>query len=162
MSESLKPIPLRFWRSANGRESVRDWLNELRRDEQRIVGRDIGLALRQGVDSLMVVMFFVIAVVLFPFGVGPEPNLLREIAPGVVWVSALLAAMPTQASAGAAPRASGAERLRGASAPAREEAPEEGRPRPRSGPVRPRRTRPLSPAARYFLFASPRAKMLAT
>ena len=44
MSESLKPIPLRFWRSANGRESVRDWLNELRRDEQRIVGRDIGKA----------------------------------------------------------------------------------------------------------------------
>jgi heme exporter protein B len=58
-----------------------------------IVGRDIGLALRQGVDSLMVVMFFVIAVVLFPFGVGPEPNVLARIGPGVIWVAALLASM---------------------------------------------------------------------
>ena len=58
-----------------------------------IVGRDIGLALRPGVDSLMVVMFFVIAVVLFPFGVGPEPNVLARIGPGVIWVAALLASM---------------------------------------------------------------------
>ena len=58
-----------------------------------IVGRDLRLALRQGVDSLMVVMFFVIAVVLFPFGVGPEPNVLARIAGGVIWVAALLASM---------------------------------------------------------------------
>jgi heme exporter protein B len=58
-----------------------------------IVGRDLRLALRQGVDSLMVVMFFVIAVVLFPFGVGPEPNILARIAAGVIWVAALLASM---------------------------------------------------------------------
>ncbi|MFQ5766256.1 MAG: heme exporter protein CcmB, partial [Rhodospirillales bacterium] len=44
-------------------------------------------------DSLMVVMFFVIAVVLFPLGVGPEPNILARIAPGVIWVAALLASM---------------------------------------------------------------------
>jgi heme exporter protein B len=41
----------------------------------------------------MVVMFFVIAVVLFPFGVGPEPNVLARIGPGVIWVAALLASM---------------------------------------------------------------------
>jgi len=59
----------------------------------QIVRRDMHLALRQGMDSLMVVAFFVIAVVLFPFGVGPEPNILARIAPGVIWVAALLASM---------------------------------------------------------------------
>ncbi len=58
-----------------------------------IVRRDLRLALRQGMDSVMVVMFFVIAVVLFSFGVGPEPNVLARIAAGVIWVSALLASM---------------------------------------------------------------------
>jgi phage-related protein len=41
MPESPKPIPIRFWRSAKGREPVRDWLNELPREDQRIIGRDI-------------------------------------------------------------------------------------------------------------------------
>ncbi|MEK9726119.1 MAG: heme exporter protein CcmB, partial [Rhodospirillaceae bacterium] len=58
-----------------------------------IVAREVKLAQRQGMDSVMVVMFFVIAVVLFPFGVGPEPNILARIAGGVIWVAALLAAM---------------------------------------------------------------------
>ncbi len=58
-----------------------------------VVRRDLRLALRQGMDSLLVVAFFVIAVVLFPFGVGPEPNILARIAPGVIWVAALLASM---------------------------------------------------------------------
>lgn len=58
-----------------------------------IVARDLRLALRQGMDSVMVVAFFVIAAVLFPLGVGPEPNLLARIAPGVLWVSALLAVL---------------------------------------------------------------------
>ncbi len=58
-----------------------------------IVRRDLKLALRQGMDSLMVIAFFVIAVVLFPFGVGPESNILARIGPGVIWVAALLAAM---------------------------------------------------------------------
>ncbi len=58
-----------------------------------IVHRDLRLALRQGMDSLMVVFFFVLAVVLFPLGVGPEANLLARIAAGVIWVAALLAAM---------------------------------------------------------------------
>ena len=41
MPESLKPIPLAFWKSAAGREPVRDWLNELPREDKRIIGRDI-------------------------------------------------------------------------------------------------------------------------
>ncbi len=42
---------------------------------------------------MVIVLFFVLAAVLFPFGVGPEPNILTRMAPGVVWVTALLAAM---------------------------------------------------------------------
>jgi phage-related protein len=41
MSEILKPIPLAFWRSASGREPVREWLNELPREDKRNIGRDI-------------------------------------------------------------------------------------------------------------------------
>jgi heme exporter protein B len=58
-----------------------------------IMRRDLRLALRQGVDSLMAVVFFVLAVVLFPLGVGPEANILARIAAGVIWVAALLASM---------------------------------------------------------------------
>lgn len=58
-----------------------------------IVHRELHLALRQGMDSLMVVVFFVLAVVLFPLGIGPEANLLARIGAGVIWVAALLAAM---------------------------------------------------------------------
>jgi len=58
-----------------------------------LVRRDLRLALRQGGDAAMVVGFFVLAVILFPFGVGPEPQLLTRIATGVIWVTALLAAL---------------------------------------------------------------------
>jgi heme exporter protein B len=58
-----------------------------------ILKRDLHLASRQGMDNVMVVMFFVLAVVLFPFGVGPEANILARIAAGVIWVAALLASM---------------------------------------------------------------------
>jgi heme exporter protein B len=58
-----------------------------------LVRRDLRLALRQGGDAAMVVGFFVLGVVLFPFGVGPEPQLLARIAAGVLWVMALLAAL---------------------------------------------------------------------
>ncbi|MCK5444516.1 MAG: heme exporter protein CcmB [Rhodospirillaceae bacterium] len=58
-----------------------------------LIRRDLSLAFRQGMDSVMVVVFFVIAVVLFPFGVGPEPGVLERISAGVIWVAALLAAM---------------------------------------------------------------------
>lgn len=58
-----------------------------------ILVRDLRLALRQSADSLTVVAFFAIATVLFPFGVGPEANVLARIAGGVLWVTALLAAL---------------------------------------------------------------------
>jgi len=58
-----------------------------------IIGRDLRLALRQGLDSLLAVVFFVLACVLFPFGVGPAPETLARIAAGVLWVAALLAAL---------------------------------------------------------------------
>jgi len=59
----------------------------------RLVARDLRLALRQGSDAGIAVMFFVLCVVLFPFGVGPEPNILARIAAGVIWVAALLASL---------------------------------------------------------------------
>lgn len=58
-----------------------------------VVMRDLLIALRHRSDVLTTFFFFVIVVSLFPLGVGPEPDTLREIAPGVVWVAALLAAM---------------------------------------------------------------------
>lgn len=58
-----------------------------------IVTRDLRLAARRRVEALLPIAFFVVAVSLFPLGVGPEPQTLRQIAPGVVWVCALLAAM---------------------------------------------------------------------
>jgi heme exporter protein B len=54
---------------------------------------DLHLAFRQGADTGLVVGFFVLAVVLFPLGVGPEPEILQQIGAGIVWVSALLAAL---------------------------------------------------------------------
>lgn len=59
----------------------------------QIILRDLRLALRQGLDAVMVLMFFVITVTLFPLGVGPEPNLLARMGPGVIWVAALLSTM---------------------------------------------------------------------
>jgi heme exporter protein B len=55
--------------------------------------RDLLLARRRRVEVLLPLGFFVVAAGLFPLGVGPEPQMLRQIAPGVVWVCALLAAM---------------------------------------------------------------------
>ena len=58
-----------------------------------IVGRDLRLAFARGGEALNVVVFLVIAITLFPLGVGPEPQVLARIAAGTVWVAALLAAM---------------------------------------------------------------------
>ncbi len=55
--------------------------------------RDLRLASRRRIDSLLPLVFFIVALSLFPLGVGPEPQMLREIAPGIVWVCALLASM---------------------------------------------------------------------
>jgi len=55
--------------------------------------RDLMLAWRRRSDVLATLFFFVIVVSLFPLGIGPERETLRTIAPGVVWVAALLASM---------------------------------------------------------------------
>ena len=58
-----------------------------------IVRRDLLLAMRRKSEVLTALFFFVIVTSLFPLGIGPEPALLRRIAPGVLWVAALLATM---------------------------------------------------------------------
>jgi heme exporter protein B len=57
-----------------------------------LVWREITLAWRRRSDVLSMLVFFAIVVSLFPLGIGPETRLLRSIAPGIVWVAALLAA----------------------------------------------------------------------
>jgi len=58
-----------------------------------LVWRDLMLAWRRRADVLATLFFFIIVVSLFPLGIGPERETLRTIAPGVVWVAALLASM---------------------------------------------------------------------
>ena len=58
-----------------------------------IVVRDLTLEWRRRTDVLSTLFFFVIVVSLFPLGIGPDMALLRTVAPGVVWVAALLASM---------------------------------------------------------------------
>jgi len=58
-----------------------------------VLRRDLILAVRRLSDVLTTLFFFVIVVSLFPLGVGPDMDVLRGIAPGVIWVAALLASM---------------------------------------------------------------------
>jgi heme exporter protein B len=58
-----------------------------------VLRRDLAVALRRKSDVLNTLVFFVIVASLFPLGVGPEPNLLHAIAPGILWVAALFATM---------------------------------------------------------------------
>ncbi len=58
-----------------------------------LVQRDALLALRQRADVANTLLFFVVVTAMVPLGVGPEPAMLRSIAPGVVWVAALLASI---------------------------------------------------------------------
>lgn len=58
-----------------------------------VVRRDLRLGMRRKSDVLTTLFFFVIVVSLFPLAVGPEMSVLRQIAPGVLWVAALLATM---------------------------------------------------------------------
>ncbi len=59
----------------------------------RLFVSDLRLQLRQGSDLIAPVAFFVLATLMIPLGVGPEPNLLARLAPGVIWVTALLATL---------------------------------------------------------------------
>jgi heme exporter protein B len=58
-----------------------------------VTRRDLVLAMRRRADVLTTLIFFVMVVSLFPLGVGPELDMLRKMAPGVLWVAALLASM---------------------------------------------------------------------
>lgn len=58
-----------------------------------VFSRDLALAWRQRSDVLSTLVFFVMVVSLFPLGLGPEPATLRAVAPGVLWVAAMLASM---------------------------------------------------------------------
>lgn len=58
-----------------------------------IIRRDLLLAMRRRADVATPLFFFIIVASLFPLGVGPEPALLRTMAPGILWVAALLASM---------------------------------------------------------------------
>jgi heme exporter protein B len=58
-----------------------------------ILARELRLSLRHGADSLAALLFFLVTAALFPLAIGPEPETLGRIAPGIVWVCALLAAL---------------------------------------------------------------------
>ena len=58
-----------------------------------LLRRELRLAARRPVEALLPVVFFIVAASLFPLGIGPEPETLRHIAPGVLWVGALLATL---------------------------------------------------------------------
>jgi heme exporter protein B len=58
-----------------------------------VVRRDLLLAWRRRADVLADVFFFVIIISLFPLSVSPEPELLRSMAPGIIWVATLLASL---------------------------------------------------------------------
>jgi heme exporter protein B len=58
-----------------------------------IVRRDLVLAMRRRSEVANPVLFFILVITLFPLGIGAQPNLLQAIAPGIIWVSALLATM---------------------------------------------------------------------
>jgi heme exporter protein B len=62
-------------------------------DFVRLVAADLRLQLRHGADLVAPLAFFVLAAVLVPLGIGPEPNLLARLAPGAIWIFALLATL---------------------------------------------------------------------
>lgn len=59
----------------------------------QFIHRELRLLARQKADWLNPVLFFIIVLTLFPLGVGPEPNLLRQMAPGIIWIAALLSVL---------------------------------------------------------------------
>ncbi|WNN46599.1 heme exporter protein CcmB [Winslowiella toletana] len=59
----------------------------------RVIKRELQIAFRSGAEIVNPLWFFLIVITLFPLGVGPEPQLLARIAPGIVWVAALLSSL---------------------------------------------------------------------
>ncbi|MFO1418647.1 MAG: heme exporter protein CcmB [Methylotetracoccus sp.] len=58
-----------------------------------LLRRDLALSFRHRGELANPLIFFLMIVTLFPLGVSPDPELLRHIAPGVIWIAALLSAM---------------------------------------------------------------------
>jgi heme exporter protein B len=58
-----------------------------------LLSRDLRLSLRHGADTLAALLFFLLTAALFPLAIGPAPETLGRLAPGIVWVCALLAAL---------------------------------------------------------------------
>ncbi len=59
----------------------------------RVIQREVKIAFRSGAEVVNPLWFFLIVITLFPLGIGPEPQQLARIAPGVIWVAALLASL---------------------------------------------------------------------
>lgn len=59
----------------------------------RLIQRELRIAFRGGADVINPLWFFLIVITLFPLGIGPDPQQLARIAPGVAWVAALLASL---------------------------------------------------------------------
>ncbi|MGL5047335.1 MAG: heme exporter protein CcmB [Shewanella sp.] len=58
-----------------------------------LLQRDLKIAIRHRGDIFNPLLFFIMVVTLFPLGIGPEPQMLARVAPGIIWVAALLASM---------------------------------------------------------------------
>jgi len=58
-----------------------------------VFSKDVKLAFRQRAEIINPILFFLIVISLFPLAIGPEPGLLNRIAPGIIWVAALLSTM---------------------------------------------------------------------
>jgi heme exporter protein B len=58
-----------------------------------ILARDLRLSVRHGADTLAALLFFLLTAAQFPLAIGPAPETLGRIAPGIIWVCALLAAL---------------------------------------------------------------------
>ena len=55
-----------------------------------IFRRDLALAYRQRSELMQPMMFFILVISLFPLGIGPNPDILQKVGPGVIWVAAIL------------------------------------------------------------------------
>ena len=58
-----------------------------------LLARELLLSLRHGADTVAALVFFAVVIALFPLAIGPAPEVLSRMAPGIVWVAALLAAV---------------------------------------------------------------------
>ncbi|MEN8778640.1 MAG: heme exporter protein CcmB [Glaciecola sp.] len=58
-----------------------------------VMKRDLVLAFRQKAELLQPLLFFVMVITLFPLGIGPGPDTLQKIGPGVIWVAAILSSL---------------------------------------------------------------------